>query len=201
MFDSDKFEDVSLAADAFLESLMDVELAVGDQTRKLKDKFAQALKVRGAFDDPMDVLLHVKDLPQLMFKFGESRAYAEALLAEAETERDLWFEENRFPVLEKLTRDINGITDKDGRDGKPVAAALKKSPVAEDIQRATILLNREEWEVHEAKIKKLRRAATSMKNVHAGIEAWIKLAQPYLSLLNTCINKGLTDVSPRKPNI
>lgn len=195
MFEPEKFKEVSDFADALLDSLMDVEVSVADQTRNLKANYARALKVRGAFDDPLDVLHHVKDLPQLMFKFGEAKAFADAALAEAERDLELWFEENRLPVLEKLTRDIDGLKDE---KGTKIPAALKKSPVAENIDRATILLHKTEWEEKTANIKKLKRTATSLKNVLGGIEAWIKLAQPYLSLLNTCINKGLTDVSPRK---
>ena len=201
MFEPEKYKEVSDFADEFLDHLMAVEITVDGQVKNLKANFSRALRVRGQFDDPFDVLQHVKSMPELMFKFGEGKAYADQVLADAEAELDLWFEENRQAVLEKLTRDIDAIsTEPHGPEaGKKIPAALKKSPVAEDIQRATILLNKPEWEERTANIKKLKRTATSLKNVLDGIAAWIKIAQPYLTLLNTCINKGLTDVSPRKP--
>jgi hypothetical protein len=198
MFEPEKYKKVADFADEFLDQLMAVEITVDGELKNLKENFARALRVRGQFDNPLDVLHHAKDLPELMFKFGEGKAYADQVLADAETDLGLWFESHRQTVLEKLTRDIDAIeTESRGSEkGKKIASALKKSPVAEDIERAIISLNKPEWEEKTANIRKLRRTATSLKNVLDGIGAWVKLSQPYLNLLNTCINKGLTDASP-----
>jgi hypothetical protein len=188
------FEKVIAIYDTLAPQVLDISITLKSGKHNI-DLSAILSLGDSRIDDPFAVMSQMDKLPSMLTFYAELKNGLDAALAREEEDFDIWYNGEFSKVQSAMIQELDQVKS---ADGKGLPASLKKPPTVGEVRGAVMARNQDTWRIKQGKIQEIKHRIASMQSIVYGIKARIDLSISGATLLNTLINKGLTE-GKKKP--
>lgn len=128
----------------------------------------------------------LRKLPAVLTFWGTLKNNAEAALASAEEDFQLWYAQKAAAANEA---EVARIMKQDG------PASMKKPPTLEQIRGLVMVQHKTEWEAQQTTLKAAKERVAMLSRMVEGLKASIDLVRAEASLMGALLNQGLERTS------